>query len=315
MFFRLRNAVNQAYFKYRTRQIHASPPVPCDPDAGCELHTMLSARDVPLYLVAARSLLRFHPGFAVIVHDDGTLDAGSRSAVERTIPGCRIISAPEADDRARRTLGTGSYLHAWRGLDASWRRLIDTELWSTRPRRIIMDADVIVLRPPDQVIEWSRHGDRPFLIGRSPADSTPPSATAATGRRHMQTIFRENVPQIAKAMSLPARFPQGTTSGFYGCGNELPLDLVERLVRTCVELGIPMKEWGGEQCTVLYLLSAAGAMRLDPDRHFNFDPAEQPRLAGASVVHFFGTHRYYRGLYPHLASSVAAGRDLEAVPA
>jgi len=60
MFYRVRNTLAYARFNFRTRAVRRTAPVPSAPGAGCELHTMLSAGDLPLYLIAAKSLLRFN---------------------------------------------------------------------------------------------------------------------------------------------------------------------------------------------------------------------------------------------------------------
>src|SRR5262249_3959334 len=160
------------------------------------------------------------------------------------VPGCRFIGASEADKRADRELGVGSFLHRWRTVDVSYRRVVDTEIWSTSPKRIIMDSDVLVLNSPREVIEWAQHWTTPFLTGAPPAspDSSP---------GHVQTIFKGKVKELADALQMPARFLDGTTGAFYGCTDQLSLDKVERLIRTAVDLGIPMETWGGEQCTII----------------------------------------------------------------
>ncbi len=51
---------------------------------------------------------------------------------------------------------------------------------------------------------------------------------------------------------------------------------------------------GGEQCLVIYILSRAGARRLDPDQYFNFLPSLLDNLESARVVHFFGTDSLFK---------------------
>jgi hypothetical protein len=252
-------------------------------------------------------MLRFSGAFAVTVHDDGTLDQGVHALLSRHIPGCRIVTAAEADERADRLLGKGSFLHRWRTQDASYRRVIDSEIWSTSPKRIIMDSDVLVLQPPDEVLQWVSDGEAPFLTGQPPARGTaaPPG--------HVQTVFKEKLKDLSAALGLPARFLDGTTGAFYGCTTQLSLPSIERLIRCSLDLGIPMQQWGGEQCFIIYLLSAAGAARLDPDLYFNFFPHCVDKLSTARFVHFFGTYRFYENHYPRLASEIAC--QLAAAPA
>jgi len=304
MLYRLRNALEYRWFQYRSRAL-ASPPLACAPDAQCQIHTVLTHRDIPMYLVALKSLLRYHAHVAVVVHSDGTLTAADRSLLQRHLPGISVIMADEADNRARQVLGTDSYLWRWRAIDCSWRRLVDTELWSTGARRLIMDADVLVVRRPDEVIEWMERGTRPLLLGQPPRPSRGPGAPDG-GPQHIQTIFTSRLDEIGSLMGRSSAFLDGTTGGFYGCASELSLPHIEKLLRVSTGLGIPMEQWGGEQCTVIYLLSTSGAFRLPPDRCFNYSPASESSLGDAQVVHFYGTHRFHKGHYPSLAAQIVS---------
>jgi hypothetical protein len=305
MFYRLRQKLHRAYFRFRTRRIHDTPPLPCDPAAGCELMTMLGARDVELYVPAVKSFLRFYPKVAVVVLSDGSLDAEALALLGRHVPGLRVVQPVEADQRAREKLGADSYLFRWRGQDASWRRILDTELWCRTPRRIIMDGDVLVLRRPDEIIDWIESSTGAFLFGQPPVVD-PMTVPPANGVKLIQTVYREKLPGIARRLGLPAEFPQGATSGYYGCCGELTLERVEQALRAGEAEGVPMKEWGAEQCTVIYLLAASGARRLDPRRYLNYEPSCDPLIDTACAVHFYGTYRYHRHLYTRLAATAAA---------
>jgi hypothetical protein len=302
MFYRWRQALHQKYFRWRTRRILDTPPLPCDPAGNCSIHTMLSKRDMPMYLPAVKSLLRFCPSAAVMVHSDGSLDGDSVQLVQHHVPGARVILANEADERARQALGSDSYLFRWRSHDASWRRLVDTELWCTAPKRIILDSDVIVLRRPEEVIAWIEHGKGALLFGQPPAEAALNSADP----KLVQTVFRQKLSQVAQRVGLPARFPQGATAGFCGCECELPLDRVEHVLRGCEAEGLPMKQWGADQCVVIYLLEASGAARLSPRHYINYDPGCDGLVGEAHILHFYGTYRYRRHLYTRLAARVAS---------
>ncbi len=316
MLHRLRKHLAYSYFKYRTGGICSTPPLPCDPAAGCEVHTMLGARDLPMYLLAVKSLLRFGPPVGVVIHSDGTLTSREVNLLRNQLPGARLVDAAEADARARTALGADSFLWRCRGFDVNYRRLIDTELWCNTPKRIIMDSDVLVLRPPQEVIDWVERGDGPFLIGVPPKNAGPTEKDTDLSKVHVQGVFRVKLQEIAAGVGLPAEFLDGTTAGFYGCTNELSLDRVERLVKTCLDLKLPLHHWGSDQCMVIYLLSVTRAVRLNPELYLNFWPEDLPRVAGAHVVHFLGTNRFYKHVYTSEAVKVVRALQAgQAVPA
>lgn len=263
---------------------------------------MLSERDVPLYLVAIKSFLRHYAGVSVVVHSDGTLTHGSAALIRRHVPDCRIISAAEADDRARRVLGEGSFLFRWRSLDACYRRLVDTEIWHSSARKIIMDSDIIIYEYPCEIISWIESAGAPLLMGQPP--SLEPPAPGSFAARYVGTILKEKLAQMGEALGDKPRYLDGTTGGFYGCSNELSLERIKMVLDVATRLGIPMTQWGGDQTAVVYLLSTAGASRLDPERYFNFFADQSHKVSKARLIHFIGTDRFYKNIYLRCALRV-----------
>jgi hypothetical protein len=264
---------------------------------------MVGERDLPLYLIAAKSLLRFCSTLSVVVHSDGTLKAKSIGRLKTHLPGCVIIDAARADARAAAALGTHSFLARWRTVDVSYRRLIDIGIWTTTQKRIMMDSDVLVLRKPARLLEWINAADRPFMLG-TPIESTPIPTVVDAARAHVQTIFRSKLREISRAMNLPMAFLQNAGACFYGCGGELSTGRIEQLIKVALALGVPMQRWGGEQCIVNYLLSATGAVALDPQCCVDFDPAHIETAEKAAIVHFAGTYRFHKSVYARCAGQV-----------
>jgi hypothetical protein len=269
---------------------------------------MLGRADFLMYLVAIKSFMRFQPVARVMAHSDGSLTPADEELLRRHVPGMRVISTQEADDRAK--LELNPFLTQWRARDASWRRVVDTELWCETPRRMIIDSDVLTIQRPQAVLDWvSGTGEgRPMLFGAPDGPPTGP-IPEGTGPRHIQTKFRERLSQVAAGAGRPPEFYQGATSGYYGCEKEISLGEIERLIQAGLTAGVPMAEWGGEQCLVVYLLSTSNPIRLDPRKYANFAPEVVPRLNEVAVAHFYGTYRYLRGIYPRLAAE--ACRDLK----
>jgi hypothetical protein len=178
-----------------------------------------------------------------------------------------------------------------------------------------------VLHEPTEVIDWieNRNCSAPFLMGQPPITAPQSDLPKSGARPHMQTIFKEKVEALGRELAETACFYDGTTSGFYGCYDQLSLERIEKIVGASDRLGIPMREWGGEQCTVIYALSCAGAVRLDPDRYFNFFRDQAHKVEGAALIHFIGTDRFYRQIYAKKSADVVRRligdrRGAEAVP-
>ena len=298
MFYRLRKSLSYGYFRLATRGLDDTPTVRARENAPCEAHTMLGRHDVTMYLLAVKSLLSFEPELAVVVHSDGSLTAHDEARIAANVSGVQFVRYELAEQRAKTEL-TGSLLAKWRLHDAAYRRLIDVELWRSRDRVIILDSDVLTIRRPDEVLAWIKGGSKPFLLGQPTpgAEREDLSATA-----HVQKRFLHLVPDLSRATGNSPRFLQGTTAGFCGYAHELSLPRIEEALRASLELGLPMEQWGGDQCLIVYLLSAAGAERLPQDRYLNFEPSLKSQMDRAVMVHFYGTHRFHAGTYPRLAA-------------
>lgn len=91
-------------FEVRFRRIRSTKPLACHPDAATQMHVLTCHKHVSMFLTSAKSLLRFNPDLAVVLHDDGSLTPGDVRTIERHIQGIRIISRKDADAIADRVL-------------------------------------------------------------------------------------------------------------------------------------------------------------------------------------------------------------------
>ena len=291
-------------FFRQTRAVFSTAPAPCDPHASCEIHTMLGRSGLQPYLVAIKSFLRFVPSVRVLVLSDGTIGPDEAILLGRHVPGCRVVMPEEADARARSVLGEGSLLWKSRGIDASFRRLIDSELFASTPKRINMDSDIVTLRRPDEVLAWIESGTAPFQIADTLIEPRREDIDLSTA--HVQAVFEAKLDELSQMLDLPSKYNRGSCAGFYGCRTELGLVPVERVIRACMALNLRLDEWGIEQSIVTYLLSTAGGTILDTRHYFNYWPRDAGRAADAAVVHFLGLHRYHRHVYAAQAATAIA---------
>lgn len=303
MFYRLRKRLNSVRFWLAARGIYRTPPTPCDPRAECTIHTMLGRSDLLMYLVAIKSLLRFRPASRVAAHSDGSLAPSDETLLRKHIPGVQIIRAGDADERVKKLLNP--FLMEWRAHDPCWRRLIDTEVWRQTPRRVIIDSDLLTLRRPDALLEWiaDSGNTRPLMFGAVDTEPAGP-VVAGSGNGSMQNSYRERLAKIGAAVGMPATFFQGGTAGCYGCTRELSLAEIERQLKAALAAGVPMGEWGGDQCLVIYVLSHSNPIHLSIQRYLNYSPEAIDRLDEAAIIHFYGTHRYHAGTYLRLTRQV-----------
>jgi hypothetical protein len=297
MFFQLRSALAYRRFARATLGLDDTPPLLSDRSSSCEVHTMLGERDVTMYLLAVKSLLSFVKRLSVVVHSDGSLTAADMSRLRAHIIDLQIVEHSSADERAAAALAPYPLLTKWRRHDAAYRRLVDVELWRRARRVIILDSDVLTNSYPADVAAWVERGARAFMLGQPARQSNDAGAST-----HVQARFLAMVPEISAALGRTPAFIQGGTAGFCGYLDEISLDVTERALRAALDAGLPMQQWGGDQCLVIYLLSTGGADRLPSDKYLNFDPSVRHAAASASIIHFYGTHRFHARVYPRLAA-------------
>src|ERR1700752_3681003 len=104
--FPFHNALRAIYRRLRTNPrrfyrsfepVNSTKPLRCNPVAQTELHTLTCHEHVFMYITAIKSLLRFAPDIAVVVHDDGSLTRKDIATIEQHILGIKLIRRGEAD--------------------------------------------------------------------------------------------------------------------------------------------------------------------------------------------------------------------------
>lgn len=148
---------------------------------------MVSHQHLFMYLLAAKSLLRFGGRLAVAVHDDGTLDAGDRRTLQRHLPGARIIDAARADREVHRRLAGHPACQAYRARRRTGKQLFDFTLLARAPRIISMDSDVLFFRQPRQMFHWMEGGSPELLAFYEP---TPGTQRDLLQQLELQDCFR-----------------------------------------------------------------------------------------------------------------------------
>jgi len=277
------------------------PPIPCKPEAEVELHMLTCVHDLDMALVSLKSLLRFRPGLAVVVHGDATLTAEHKRFLENQVPGCRVILLAEADqamashpwlaelrDRipARFTLGPG-----YDRQRAAWAlKVLDFHVLAKRERIIVLDSDTLFINPPVELMEWIESGDQKSLY------SVPWGPNFRLSQAACEACF--------PGLEYPERF----NGGLFGYSRdvvttELVAEVLEKLLEN------PDLPLYGDECIWRLILAHRPASALEFSKYplvTNARP-ETRRLVDfsrARYVHFILKHR--GGYYEMVARRVLA---------
>jgi hypothetical protein len=139
--------------------VSGTPPLRCNPAATTAIHTVTSHHHLRMYLTAIKSVLRYHDDVAVVVHDDGSLDAGDAAFLEHHLPGVQVIDRASADRQMEPLLARYPHSRRLRERVVNSLELFDNMLLSPTARIVNMNSDVLFLREPRDFLAWLAGGD------------------------------------------------------------------------------------------------------------------------------------------------------------
>lgn len=287
-----------------------APAIPCQPETDVELHMLTSARDLDMALASLKSLLRFRPALAVVVHGDATLTADHGHFLKAQIPGCRVILLEEAD----RLIGKDTKLAELRaqiperfslGVEygrqrAAWAlKVFDFHALAQTDKVIVLDSDTLFINKPVELMDWmAGKGEVAFY-------SVPSGPN-----------FRID-PDDCRACFPGLEYPEKFNGGLFGYSRrQVPSELVMQVVRQL--LACPRLPIYGDECIWRLILAHVPANELAFSEYpliTNARP-ETRRLVDlgyARYVHFILKHRggYYEQVARRVLAELRAGNGEE----
>jgi hypothetical protein len=137
--------------------------------------------DFLMAVMALKSLLRFVPQVAVVVHGDDTLDEVALSLISQHVPGTRFVSPGDGKNLAAADPVIADYRARFPqrfGLDAQWQahsrawamKVFDIHLSARVDAIVMLDSDSLFVRRPTMLIDWIAN---PGPVVRYPAPRWP----------------------------------------------------------------------------------------------------------------------------------------------
>lgn len=294
MFHRLHDKVARAHYDRKCAGILESPPLAIKP-APLIFCSMVSQRDLIMYLVAIKSLYRHIGEGTIYIINDGSLTAKALHLLNHH------LGSPTIEHI--KNIQTGP---CPRG--GTWERLLQLATLSERAYVIQVDSDVLAREPIPEVVQCYRE-NRGFTLGtgmgqRFTTLKDAASIAGAAGGTHVQIVAEQAFDRLEGATE--RRYVRGC-SGFAGFAHGLSLRPQAEEFSMSMQrlLGDRWKEWGTEQVTSNYLVAnTARSCVLPLPKYVNFSP--QIRIEDAALLHFIGTDRFYRRVYATLSDQVIA---------
>ncbi|HVA15651.1 MAG TPA: hypothetical protein VNF99_20560 [Stellaceae bacterium] len=262
----------------RTPPLCASGPEPM-------FLSMLRHSDVLMYLLAIKSVYAQLGRGLITIVNDGSLTAADRRLLDHHLGRVRYLQIQDVDTTPCPRGGT-------------WERLLAI-LDSARDHYLIqVDADIVALGDLAEVGECIRD-NRAFTLGGDPSSRLESvGETSASARKHrdphVQLAAERLLDQMPGAGSL--KYVRGCSAfaGFPRGGNRSAIVAFSNWMEQ--RLGRQWHDWGSEQVASNFLIANCPDPLILPwPKYRSFFPGSE--LAGANLIHFFGTYRFMNGEY------------------
>lgn len=295
MLYNIRRKSNYYIFKLLTNLIYKTKPLPLSDDPVFSIHSLVREQDLNLYLLAIKSFISKISNAEVFVHSDGTLSNRSASILQYHLPGIKIIHKAESDSYAKSVLTKEAF--AIRNYYTSYKRLIDSVLYSTQDYHMQMDSDFLTLKHPTYIEEilLDKKYDSPFIICDFYKDDL--TKKPQSPNEHIQTKLERAKKDIENELGYSIGNTNGLCAGLYGWSNQLSIKKIVNFVTACEKIGFKMNQWGTEQVTTTWLLRSSNAKILPTNLYINLNKYTFDFTNDAHMIHFIGRHRFKRGLY------------------
>lgn len=211
--FRVYNRLMQRGANLWFRPVLDTPPARATPGAPVTVYTPLNRTACRPYLTGIKSLLRFLPGVAVAVQDDGSLTPAQKAELATHVEGIAIHDRPSLDAAIRMAVPP-DVLQAFPGLDGCHvmipLKLLGVFARYHRQRVILFDSDILCLRRPDFIVDWIA--------------SRPAYDFYGGGGSHLAAVFR------TIGFGFQAVDIDDFNTGLVGLDNDFPFELLGEVV-------------------------------------------------------------------------------------
>jgi hypothetical protein len=284
-------------FDRAARGILKTAPLEINPD-GPLMITLLSHRDMIMYLISAKSFYHYFGKGEFMVISDGSLTRKDENILRYHFPGIKIISIDSIENPFCPKKGC-------------WERLLCVAENNEDRYVIVLDADMITQNPVDDIVRFADN-NQSFIMGATPTEnvSTMPEILAEEREKykginmdeeHIQHIFDTNLDKISGYESLKYLKGSGGFNGF-SKGSITRKDVESFSTEMENLFSKKWHGWGSEQIAVCYLIAnTPNSVILPRPEYIIFYNEKDISYEDSSLVHFVGMCRFNAGFYAQQA--------------
>jgi len=256
--------------------------------------SLLSHRDVMLYVIAIKSLYHFLQKGAVHVINDGSLTQRDINLLKKHVHNLLIFHIKDIPSLVCPKGGC-------------WERLLFVADHNPQAYVLVLDADILTQHAIEEVKDAIAN-NASFIMGDgSDQKIVPMPDILAVMRRRYSNVDMATQPfqslydtTLDKIPDYETRLYLRGTGGFNGFARgSISRQRVEEFSQEMARVfGDDWKRWGSEQIAVCYLIANTPQSRILPCPKYALYYADKNiNYAESSVLHFIGTHRFQNGFY------------------
>ena len=291
----LKRRFHEARFRRSAAAINqvASKPQ-FDQQANVTLLSMVQKKDVDMYLLAARSFIRYVNVSRIVIVADPSIDQADRTQLAAQLQAVEIVAAADFHDPDIPTGGT-------------WERLTAISHYCQDSFVIQLDADTLTVKDP-LLVRQCIAGQRGFTLGSFQGQQTAPLTQAADfassklvegKKNHVQLLAESKLTGLAEHFSRYVRGCSGFCGFPQGSFSIETLRTISRYYRA--QLGERWSDWGSEQFASNLVCANIPEVCVLPISEY-----ADPKLLGDApcFYHFIGPIRFTSEFYRRQAVAV-----------
>lgn len=150
-----KHGVKVAYYRDVVRpRILETRPITNTTSSACEVHVFTSSKDWMNLIWALKSFYwASKRDYALCIHDDGTLAAEHKEALQQHFPQARLIERQAADERVLSELKNYPKCFEFRKTNQLSPKVFDFAIYLESDRLLLIDSDVLFFSKPEALLE------------------------------------------------------------------------------------------------------------------------------------------------------------------
>ncbi len=297
MFYRLKDAFKRKSFAFQVRQILKTRPIATPKKHQTVLLSMLGKNGLIMYLLAAKSILKFIPESSLAILNDGSLQQNDVELLIRHFPEVNFYAMSDIDTKNCPQGGC-------------WERLILVENLVQEGHYVIQfDSDTLSTGEMPEVIECLNNNTS-FILCTEEEQKFVTAEQASqkwehSDNTHIQILAERSLTKIKSINNL--RYIRGN-AGFAGYApSSFSYSLIADICKEYTLLLGENKwsEWGSEQFTSNIILSNTSNTRILPyPKYAPYEPSRMTDFNKSVFLHYYGSHRYSNNHYVKSAKKI-----------